>query len=57
MIVDGNGLVRGEYTYATLASDADRLTRHIGLLGNEIRNAGGNNKLIYEAAHIFLCYP
>lgn len=57
VIVDGNGLIRGEYRYATLASDADRLTRHIGLLGDEIRNADGNAALIYEAAHVFLCYP
>lgn len=57
VIVDGTGLIRGEYTYATLASDADRLTRHIGLLGEEIRNSDGNTALLYEAAHIFLCYP
>lgn len=57
VIVDGTGLIRGEYTYATLASDADRLTRHIGLLGDEIRNADGNTALLYEAAHVFLCYP
>ncbi len=56
-IVDGAGLVRGEYSYATISSDADRLTRHIGILGEEIRNAGGNNALLYEAAHVFLCYP
>lgn len=57
VIVDGTGLVRGEYSYATLASDADRLTRHVALLGEEIRNAEGNTALLYEAAHIFLCYP
>lgn len=57
VIVDGAGLVRGEYSYATLASDADRLTRHVSLLGEEIRNADGNTALLYEAAHIFLCYP
>lgn len=57
VIVDGAGLIRGEYAYATLASDADRLTRHIGLLGEEIRNAEGNTALLYEAAHVFLCYP
>lgn len=57
VIVDGTGLIRGEYTYATLASDADRLTRHIGLLADEIRNADGNTALLYEAAHVFLCYP
>jgi protein SCO1/2 len=57
VIVDGTGLIRGEYRYATLASDADRLTRHIALLGDEIRNSKGNAALIYEAAHVFLCYP
>ncbi|MEA1903604.1 MAG: SCO family protein [Actinomycetota bacterium] len=57
IIVDGTGLVRGEYPYATIASDADRLTRHVGILGEEILFAKGNNALIYEAAHIFLCYP
>lgn len=57
VIVDGSGLIRGEYRYATLASDPDRLTRHIGLLGDEIRNADGNAALVYEAAHVFLCYP
>ena len=57
VIVDGNGLVRGEYPYSSISSDADRLSRHIGILGEEILFAKGNNKLIYEAAHIFLCYP
>jgi len=57
VIVDGAGLIRGEYRYATLASDADRLTRHISLLGNELRNSKGAASLVYEAAHILLCYP
>lgn len=57
VIVDGQGLIRGEYTYATLASDVDRLTRHLSLLGEEIRNADGRTALLYEAAHVFLCYP
>ena len=57
VIVDGNGLIRGEYPYSSISSDADRLSRHIGILGEEILFAKGNNKLIYEAAHIFLCYP
>jgi protein SCO1/2 len=57
VIVDGAGLIRGEYRYATLASDADRLTRHISLLGEELRNSKGAGSLVYEAAHILLCYP
>ena len=57
IIVDGNGLIRGEYPYSSISSDADRLSRHIGILGEEILFAKGNNRLVYEAAHIFLCYP
>lgn len=57
VIVDGTGLIRGDYRYSTLASDSDRLTRHIGLLGEELRNSEGAASLVYEAAHIFLCYP
>lgn len=57
IIVDGAGLIRGEYRYATLASDADRLTRHISLLGAELRNSKGASSLVYEAAHVLLCYP
>ena len=57
VIVDGTGLIRGDYRYSTLASDSDRLTRHISLLGEELRNSEGAASLVYEAAHIFLCYP
>lgn len=57
VIVDGWGVVRGEYVYSTLADDADKLVRHIGLLGEEIRNSNGVASVAYEAAHIFLCYP
>lgn len=57
VIVDGTGLIRGDYRYSTLASDDDRLTRHISLLGEELRNSQGAASLVYEAAHIFLCYP
>jgi protein SCO1/2 len=57
VIVDGYGLIRGDYRYSTLVSDTDRLTRHISLLGEELRNSDGVASLVYEAAHIFLCYP
>lgn len=57
VIVDGTGLIRGDYRYSTLTSDTDRLTRHISLLGDELRNSEGAASLVYEAAHIFLCYP
>lgn len=57
VIVGPTGLIRGDYRYTTLVSDADRLTRHISLLGNEIRNSHGAASVIFEAAHLFLCYP
>lgn len=56
-IVDGWGMIRGEYRYQTLASDADKLTRHIDVLGGELRNKGGLTSFVYEAAHAFQCYP
>ena len=57
VLVDGWGIIRGEYRYQTLAGDADRILRHIGILGEELRNSHGPNSLAYEAAHFFLCYP
>ena len=57
VLVDGWGVVRGEYQYQTLADDADRIVRHIGLLQDEIANSHGAARLAYEAAHLFLCYP
>lgn len=56
-IVDGAGLVRGEYRYRTLTGDADKLVRHIGVLGSELRNRSPFNSFVYEAAHAFQCYP
>lgn len=57
VLVDGWGIVRGEYRYQTLANDVDKLVRHIDILGEEIRNSHGAASLAYEAAHFFLCYP
>ncbi len=56
-IVDGWGMVRGEYRYQTLADDADKLVRHIGILGSELRNDHGIGSFAYDAAHVFQCYP
>jgi protein SCO1/2 len=57
ILVDGWGVVRGEYRYQTLASDTERILNHIDILGEEVRNAHGPAGLAYEAAHFFLCYP
>lgn len=56
-IVDGWGMIRGEYRYRTLADDADKLVRHIDVLGGELRNSGGIASFAYGAAHVFQCYP
>jgi protein SCO1 len=57
VLVDGWGVIRGEYRYSTLAEDADKIVRHVGLLGEEIRNSKGVTSVAYEAAHLFMCYP
>jgi protein SCO1/2 len=57
VLVDGWGVIRGEYEYQTLDTDADKIIRHLDILGEEIRNASGAASLAYEAAHFFLCYP
>ena len=57
VLVDGWGVIRGEYRYSTLAGDADKIIRHIGILGEELRNSKGAASIAYEAAHLFLCYP
>lgn len=57
VVVDGAGIVRGEYRYQTLADDADKITSHLEILADEIRYAKGATAVAYEAAHLFLCYP
>lgn len=56
-IVDGAGLIRGEYRYRTIADDADKLVRHVDVLGGELRNRSPFTSFVYEAAHAFQCYP
>lgn len=56
-LVDGSGTIRGEYRYQTLTDDADKIIRHLGVLGGELRNASGFGSFVYEAAHAFQCYP
>ena len=57
VLVDGWGVIRGEYEYQTIKSDADKIIHHLDILTEEIRNANGAVGLAYEAAHLFLCYP
>ena len=55
MLVDGNGVLRAEYR--TAVPDTDIILRDINLLVEEAHNSTGPQKLAYEAAHLFLCYP
>ena len=57
ILVDGWGVVRGDYRYQTIASDADKIVNHVGILADEVRYSGGAASVAYEAAHLFLCYP
>ncbi|HNS01670.1 MAG TPA: SCO family protein [Anaerolineae bacterium] len=56
VLMDGWGIIRGKYRYQVQVSDPDRILRHFGVLAEEVQKATGANKLIYEAAHLFLCY-
>jgi len=56
VLVDGWGVIRGEYRYQTQVPDTDRILRHIGVLAEEVQNSQGTASLAYEAAHYFLCY-
>lgn len=57
VLVDGWGVVRGEYRYQTIANDEDKIVSHVGILVDEVRYSGGAAGVAYEAAHLFLCYP
>ncbi len=56
VLVDGWGIIRGEYRYQTQVPDAERILRHIRVLAEEVQNSQGSARLAYEAAHYFLCY-
>ncbi|RME07721.1 MAG: SCO family protein [Anaerolineae bacterium] len=56
VLVDGWGVIRGEYRYQTQVPDTERILRHIRVLAEEVHNSKGAASLAYEAAHYFLCY-
>lgn len=55
MLVDGMGILRAEYR--TAAPGADRILGDMQLVLDEIARSKGANKVAYEAAHLFMCYP
>ncbi len=55
VLVDGWGIKRA--FYRTPMPDPARIARDIKLINQEAENSEGVNRLAYEAAHLFLCYP
>lgn len=55
MLVDGLGILRAEYI--TGDPGADRVLRDMNLILEEVQKSAGANKVAYEAAHLFMCYP
>uniref|UniRef100_A0A7C1FKY6 SCO family protein n=1 Tax=Caldilinea aerophila TaxID=133453 RepID=A0A7C1FKY6_9CHLR len=54
-IVDGNGILRARYKRGL--EDTAVVERDLKLMLEEARNSSGAAGLVYEAAHLFLCYP
>lgn len=55
VLVDGAGIVRAKYRTAT--PDLAILQRDIELVAKEAAESTGAARLVYEAAHLFVCYP
>ncbi len=55
VLVDGNGIIRA--IYERTLPDMQTIERDLNLVVTEVRNSEGPGKLVYEAAHLFLCYP
>lgn len=55
VLVDGAGIIRGEYDAAV--TSPDQIAGYLDILYAEIEKSTGASKLAYEAAHFFACYP
>lgn len=54
LLVDSNGMMRAKYRADTL--DQSKLLRDIDLVQQEL-GSSGMMRQVYEASHLFLCYP
>ena len=54
LLVDGNGQLRARYDGQAIKQE--RLLRDIGMVQEEL-GSSGLMRQIYEASHLFLCYP
>ena len=55
VLVDGTGIIRAEYGLETATTEV--IERDFQLVVDEILRSDGPGKLVYEAAHLFMCYP
>ncbi|NJN82430.1 MAG: SCO family protein [Caldilineaceae bacterium] len=55
VLVDGLGVLRAKYRTAT--PDLETVHRDLGLIVEEVENSDGATRYVYEAAHLFLCFP
>jgi protein SCO1 len=55
VLVDGFGTIRDEFDSTDM--DSSRILKKLDLLWKEIEHAQGPDRLAYEAAHFFACYP
>jgi protein SCO1/2 len=55
VLVDGLGILRAEYRSPT--PDVERILEGMQLIAEEAEKSAGANKVAYEAAHLFMCYP
>jgi protein SCO1 len=55
VLIDSTGRMRGRYPGSN--PDLAILQRDLQLLERETRESVGSQRLIYEAAHLFVCYP
>jgi protein SCO1/2 len=54
LLVDSNGIMRARYNGEALSQA--KLLRDIGMVSEELASTGAMRQ-VYEASHIFLCYP
>lgn len=54
LLVDSNGVLRARYEGAAL--NQAKMLRDIGMVSEELASTGAMRQ-VYEASHIFLCYP
>ncbi|KPV52296.1 hypothetical protein SE17_16330, partial [Kouleothrix aurantiaca] len=55
VLVDDENTIRAEYR--TAKPDLDTILRDVRLIADEARNSHGAQRYVYEAAHLFVCYP